>query len=230
MKKSVVLFSVLLLSIQCYANLTISFKHLFNNEKVVLNSKTYSTAINEDISFDRLKYYIGNITLVYASGKIVKDKNNYHLIDIEQPESALLDLGAVPDGKIIKIEFGIGVDSLSNSEGLIEGDLDPMNGMYWAWSSGFINFKLEGSFSQDKTSKFKYHIGGFLPPNQSYQTTSLPVNAVIKNGEPKALQVDVNLATLFNKQKIGKEAVILSPSKKSHNYSQKLPQLFSCSK
>jgi hypothetical protein len=66
------------------------------------------------------------------------------------------------------------------------GDLDAMYGMYWAWQSGYINVKIEGSSSVCKTRKnvFQYHLGGYLSPNQTIQqlafaTTSYHINLAI---------------------------------------------------
>lgn len=40
----------------------------------------------------------------------------------------------------------------------MDGDLDPLNGMYWAWNSGYINMKIEGITPkcQDATIYFNF--------------------------------------------------------------------------
>ena len=60
-----------------------------------------------------------------------------------------------------RIYFQIGIDSLTNVSGDLDGDLDPALGMYWAWNSGYINMKLEGKSSSCKSVKkeFQFHIG-----------------------------------------------------------------------
>ena len=59
------------------------------------------------------------------------------------------------------------------------GDLDPTKGMYWAWQSGYINFKMEGSCSQCLATKnnFEFHLGGYQQPFYAMQTIELNTTA-----------------------------------------------------
>ena len=72
--------------------------------------------------------------------------------------------------------FLLGVDSLTNVSGAFGGDLDPIKGMYWAWNSGYINLKLEGTSpgSPYPSHGFELHLGGYLPPNATAQRVVLP--------------------------------------------------------
>ena len=44
--------------------------------------------------------------------------------------------------------------------------------MYWSWNSGYINSKIEGTFTKTNGVKipFEYHLGGYLPPYPTLQT------------------------------------------------------------
>ncbi len=209
------------------ANLKIKLSHQFVNEQIILNEKTYKTANNEEVTFSRLKYYIGNIVLNYNDGKSFTDVVRYHLIDQEQSESLILELKDIPEGTITNLEFSIGVDSLTNANGLMDGDLDPLKGMYWAWSSGFINFKLEGECLNCKTAKeFTYHIGGFIAPYESIQVykTNLEKEITSQNLE---IEMVVDINNLFKAQNIDSLNNIMSPSEKSKSFSKKLTSIFS---
>jgi hypothetical protein len=52
-----------------------------------------------------------------------------------------------------------------------------MNGMYWAWNSGYIQFKCTGTSSLipllDKT--FEFHLGGYRAPFETVQSIQLPI-------------------------------------------------------
>jgi hypothetical protein len=52
---------------------------------------------------------------------------------------------------ISKITFSAGIDSLTSTAGIQKGVIDPINGMYWAWQSGYVNFKIEGKSSSCPT-------------------------------------------------------------------------------
>jgi hypothetical protein len=209
------------------AALQLSLNHVLGNEPLVLSEKQYCNPFDEKISVTQVKYYIGNIVLTYNSGEKYLDTVNYHLVDFEDPASMTLHLQNIPEGILHKIEFGIGVDSLSNAKGLMDGALDPMNGMYWAWSSGFINFKLEGEcFNCGLERTFNYHIGGFLAPKETYQkATILLKKNIVTATEIIALRVD--LALLFSAFKITDLPRIMSPSLKAKQYAKKLSEMFS---
>jgi hypothetical protein len=76
-----------------------------------------------------------------------------------------------------EIQFSIGIDSLTNVSGAMGGDLDPVNGMYWSWQSGYINFKVEGNSEKSGAvhKDFQFHIGGYLKPFETLQTVILPL-------------------------------------------------------
>jgi hypothetical protein len=122
-----------------------------------------------------------------------------------------------------KIHFSIGIDSVTNSSGVFGGDLDPTNGMYWTWQSGYINFKLEGKslLSSARKNKFEYHIGGYLYPNNTLQEVELEVNnndKIIINIDISKFIVELDISTINKVMSPGESAVILS----TH-----LPKLFS---
>ena len=88
----------------------------------------------------------------------------------------------VPDDKYQSISFTIGVDSIHNCSGLQTGALDPTNAMFWAWNTGYIFLKLEGTAdaSHSPGHFFEYHIGGFRAPNNSIRSITLPFEKTLK--------------------------------------------------
>ena len=169
---------------------------------------------------------MGNFSIQFESGKTFEDSTHYHLIDLSDPSTFTFDLEVAPESKVTRISFGIGVDSLANAKGLMSGDLDPMNGMYWAWSSGFINFKMEGELQKDASIKeFSYHIGGFLKPNETYKSVVIQLKNGIEIKEGKIV-LNCNLKPLFESYSIIDHPKILSPSVKAKTFSFELPQLF----
>jgi len=114
------------------------------------------------------------------------DKNRFHLMDINgnlkfNVSTSIYDIDA--------IRFNIGIDSSTNSGGVKGGDLDPAKNMYWAWQSGYINFKLEGKSKICKTRNnvFQYHIGGYSFPNNSLQTITIS----LKDNTPLCIGFDL---------------------------------------
>jgi hypothetical protein len=143
-----------------------------------LNS-SYISKQKDTIKITQLKFYISDIHVTYDDNTLFSDKNS-HLIDFEKPNTCFLNLTKNYNQKISRVNFTIGVDSLISVSGALSGDLDPSNGMYWAWQSGYINMKIEGTSLSCKTRKnsFNFHIGGYLKPYKALQIIEIPVNTI----------------------------------------------------
>lgn len=209
----ILIFLISSISSAYSAELILDVNHLFVNQSLVLDSAKYKAKSGEIVTLSKVKYYLGNIKLTYSSGKSFVDPQAYHLIEVKGAEPTQLRLKDVPQGNITSIQFGLGVDSLTNDKGLIEGDLDPMNGMYWSWSSGFINIKLEGVCHNcsGKNKEFNYHIGGFQAPNQTYIEQDFPLTYAVK-AKTQKLALNVDLAKFFNSLVVNDLPRLMSPS------------------
>ncbi|MFL5752490.1 MAG: MbnP family protein, partial [Bacteroidia bacterium] len=121
--------------------------------------------------------YISSVECIYEDGAIYTEAGSYHLLDASREESLRIRLKDVHPGTIKGIRFNIGVDSTACVSGALEGDLDPVNGMYWAWNSGYINAKLEGRSNSCSTlhQAFEFHIGGYLPKEKTLRKTAFNV-------------------------------------------------------
>lgn len=151
-------------------NLTIEFDNIVGEKNLVLNGTTYVNSSGEDFVITKLAYYISNIKLIRADGSshVIPQDSSYFLIKEANKESQFVRLKNIPFGDYKSVEFMVGVDSLRNTMPIekLTGVLDPggsmaEDGMYWAWNSGFIFLKLEGSSSKATSAngKFYYHIG-----------------------------------------------------------------------
>lgn len=155
------------------AKVSIQFKNYVGNAVLQLDS-TYKNVLGQNFIIANFKYYIGNICLKKADGKNYI-MQNYFLINEYEEDSKQITLDNVPEGNYTSIEFIVGVDSLHNCSGLQEGALDPTNGMFWAWNTGYVFLKLEGQAPASKSSGniFEYHIGGYKQPTNSTRKITL---------------------------------------------------------
>jgi hypothetical protein len=92
--------------------------------------------------------------------------------------SKLIEL-QVPAGRYTKLGFLIGVDSIRNVSGVQTGALDPAEGMFWTWSTGYIMAKMEATSpnSTEPAQKVQYHIGGFSGTNNTLEWVELDLPA-----------------------------------------------------
>jgi hypothetical protein len=195
----------------------------FDNEALVLNKSKYITAKKDTISITTLKFYISNVVLEYENGTKYKEPKSVHLINAEEKNTLQFQLKNIPDLKIKKIRFNIGIDSLTNVSGNLEGNLDPSLGMYWAWNSGYIDMKLEGKSSSCKTIKkeFQFHIGGYLPKQNALQEVVL-----IVTNETKSMHLKMDLSKWLNELSLKQTNSIMIPGSKAVEMSSLYKNMF----
>lgn len=201
-------------------SLVMQLNFRFKNQPFELN-KSYITP-KDTLAISVVKFYLSGIEFHYTEGTILKEKNSYHLIDASDLESLQLKF-PLPKQSITKIRFNIGIDSTQSKSGALAGDLDPTNGMYWAWHSGYINMKMEGNSNHCPTRKnqFHFHLGGYLQPFYALRTVEIP----IKN-DNHTIQLVIDLAPFFETLDLKEVNTIMSPSKTAMDLVDKTVQLF----
>lgn len=170
-------------------------KLLFNNyvgNTVLQLDSTYKNELGQAFTVSNFKYYIGNISLKNANGKsyVIQE---YFLVNEHEEDSKKITLNNIPEGNYTSIEFMLGVDSLHNCSGLQSGALDPVNGMFWAWNTGYVFLKLDGQAPASKSVGhiFEYHIGGYKQPSNSIRKITLHFknNKVVSASNPLSLSI-----------------------------------------
>ncbi|MDY0904940.1 MbnP family protein [Pedobacter sp. CFBP9032] len=185
------------------SSFTLEFEHQVNGAALNLNTTTYKNAKGEDFKINVFKYYVSNVKLSKTDGTTYLVPESYFLIDESKPSSKLITVNNVPTGDYTKIEYTIGVDYARNFAGAQTGALDPVNGMFWTWNSGYIFVKLEGTSPQSKAQNnaLTFHIGGVLDPNNTIRTYVTEINSAnplrIRTDSKPDMHFIVNAASLF---------------------------------
>jgi hypothetical protein len=129
----------------------------------------------DSLMFRELKLYLSDFQFEKQSRKQVLV--GPHFIDLEDPNSLRL-FPDFPVAEYQSLRFHFGIDSSYHVSESVDGPLNPMNGMYWAWNSGYIQFKCTGTSSSipltDQT--FEYHLGGYRQPFETLEAIHLPIN------------------------------------------------------
>ena len=184
----------------------------FNQEDLKVNS-TYISAQKDTIAFDKIIFYLSDLVFIYKDNSQQKQLPTYHLIDSDAIESQTFSIPYSKEKEIIGLKFNIGVDSLASVSGAMAGDLDATKGMYWAWQSGYINFKIEGKSMSCLTrkNKFQFHIGGYIQPYYAMKSVEIQINQhqILEN----SIKVTVELSKLFDKIQLSQTNSIMIPGK-----------------
>ena len=227
-------FLILVVSIFCFKNnyaqeetiTTLNFIPKFGASTFKLNDSTYFIKNGDTIKLKSLKFYISKIELVNNDKVVWQQKNSFHLIDASKNESLQIPLKYPSNLTFTKIKFNLGIDSAVNVSGALGGDLDPTNGMYWTWQSGYINFKLEGKSKKCKTrnNEFHFHLGGYQTPYSALQS----ISGTILNKEKINFVFD--LEKFIDEINLSTQNKIMSPSTEAVLLSEKLVGFFTLQK
>lgn len=199
---------------------------VFQNQHWQAETSFYAQDISDSVKISRFCLYISNIELIYDDGNVYQNKTFYHLVDTDETTTLKFAFPGNKKASITSIRLHLGVDSLACVSGALEGALDPVNGMYWTWNSGYINAKLEGSSpkipSRDK--KFEFHIGGYLSPHASLRKAEITINQATPLEE---INVQAELSTWFKNLNLKENHTIVMPGEEAMKMADRYVQMFS---
>jgi hypothetical protein len=175
-------------------NVQVSFTNTVGTDALVTGPVRYTNAAGNRYSVDVLKYYVSHFTLVRDDSTEVRSAG-HELIDQADSSSRHFTLDSIPNGKYMAVRFYLGVDGDHNHSGAQEGDLDPVHGMIWTWSTGYMFFKHEGSFldSTGATKSLFYHFG----TDKALSSITIPLNAMELKGDTRSINLRFDLNALY---------------------------------
>ncbi len=207
MKPQYLLVACFLLCIACkketqeQGTLQLTFNNTVNGVPLSLNTTHYTNAAGENFTITTFKYYISNVSMIRMDNSEMAVPAAYYLVDEANAASKTIQLPA-PAGEYRGIIFYLGVDSVHNVSGAQTGALDPVNGMFWSWNSGYIMAKLEGisPVSTAPNNQLTFHIGGFKVPWSAVQQVKLmsPISVTVGQGHKPQITVAADAYTWFS--------------------------------
>jgi len=204
-----------------HADLVLHFIPTFHGKELAMD-KYYQLPNGDSISFSTFKCYISGIELLGNDTKHILrlDTNGYHLLNAEEPATMNIRLHEIP--KYSGIQYNVGVDSSMSVSGAMGGDLDPEKGMYWAWQSGYINFKIEGKNNKvpNRNHEFQYHVGGYAGKDKAIQTLASIIEA--SNEQTIYIQLDKFLSGLD----MSKQYSVMIPGQEAVELAKKIASCF----
>jgi hypothetical protein len=215
--------------------LNVSFKAVVDATPLEFD-KTYANYFQEPYTVKTFKYYVSAVELLNTGlNKTVKlAENTYFLVDEAAPATTNISVQA-PSTTYDKIAFVIGVDSTRNVSGAQTGALDPANGMFWTWNSGYIMAKLEGTspLSTEVNNRIQYHIGGFKQTDNVLRRIVLPfpsgTSIQFLPNSSSTLTITANVNAWFNNPhelRIAQVPVCMTPGELSQKIADNYAKMF----
>ncbi len=210
--------------------LNVYLQHTVNGEPVILGKTNYQNAAGDTFNITKFQYYLSNFSLTDSSGKVIKLSSECFLIDEGNAASKEFTFANLPAGSYKSISFMIGVDSLLNCTGAQNGSLDPINGMFWTWNSGYIMLKLEGTSpsSHSPGHMIQFHIGGYRAPHMTQRWVTLPYT--IKCGQLgfiARIRLSADIYTLLNGISFHELAGFMTPGTAADRIADNYQHMFS---
>lgn len=211
------------LAAQPTKTIQLTLKPYFDANSSSLLDTTYYLNGSDSIRFETFRFYISGIELQHHSKTVWKEKNSFHLVDAAQIKSLMFALSIPKKLEYDTLLFHLGIDSNTNTAGVLGGDLDPTKGMYWTWQSGYINMKLEGKSNLVNTPShaFEFHLGGYLHPFQTLQTISIPCT------QKDNLLLFINLKQFIESINLTRTNQVMSPNEVAVKLSKLFANCFS---
>jgi hypothetical protein len=179
----------------------------------------YALATGEQVKFDIATFYISMPTILDDANVATPLTPEYIIV---RPGDGATTFDAIEAVQADRFVFNLGIDEATNTEnganGVQPSDFtDPANplapqveGMYWAWASGYIFIKLEGNIDYDGDGQadatFKYHLG----LNDLLQVKDEMLQNSMTAGENFDMTMTINLQEVFTNVDINSELLTMS--------------------
>ena len=161
------------------------FTHEWNNAVVTADdfgTIQYVNAFGNELSIERLRYLISDLTITKPSGEIIT-LNNYHLIDLENENTLSLSSNqSVETGTYANVSFIFGFTNTANTDGAYPD----LNSASWnvppMLGGGYHYMQLDGKFINNIENEAGYNFHAIRAadnpgPNPSFpQDTFFEVN------------------------------------------------------
>lgn len=184
------------------------------------------------LHIETLKCYVGHIEILDRNRQIIgRDSFSYRLLDFHNSNSLNFSVNT-NSNYASYVRLTLGVDSITNAAGVHCCALDPANGMYWSWQSGYIQFKLEGK--EKDGNALNLHLGGFSNAYMSSITDDIPILRMVTGGpvlppdrRSQEVTIHLKLDSLMELVHANKEYSLMSPNNHVQEYMRALCASFS---
>lgn len=198
------------------------FVPVFDGAPLELNTKYPCVTEQNLVTITKFKCYVSHFSFYKNKQVVFSDTTEAYLLDSEAPNSLQRKIKLPTKTEFDEISFFFGIDGKTNEQGISGGDLDPSNGMYWTWQTGYINMKLEGSCATIPTADhgFQFHLGGFIPPDVSFQPIRLETTT------SSEILIAIELNEFIKKIKLAEIHGIMSPGELATRLSENAATMF----
>ncbi|OOV17594.1 MbnP family protein [Flavobacterium sp. LM4] len=188
--------------------LGLKFDNSYNDNDLILDTQVITTANNEKLKVNVVRYIVSNIVLTKSDGTTFTypKAKSYFIADEDDAAGYQFDLADIPAGDYTKVKFGIGVDKEQWQLGASgQGDFlakAQAKDLLWSWSAGYKFLAFEGTFTSatvTESSSFMIHTGQIgTSYNYIEVTLDLPTKALVRKNITPAIHVVTDLSKILD--------------------------------
>lgn len=152
--------------------------------------------------------YVHKVEVNHEGRLVWSSADSHYLFNSDMSSTLEIPMSISAFTPTDEISFVIGVDSALQVNGAHSGVLDPIQGMYWTWQSGYVNWKLETkSLESASDSSLTWHVGGYRAPYNSLRVIRYAVKT-----DAKSYLFTVDIRQLINDAWGHVPLAVMSPS------------------
>jgi hypothetical protein len=172
------------------------------------------------MTISTVKFYVQHLSVIRKEA-IIWTAPSAYLVDLSEVNNQSIDISAdIKEGDTLF--FLLGIDSTTCVGGVKGNELDPSHAMYWAWQSGYINMKIEGTspLSNARNNEIQFHVGGYKYPYATAKELRLAVP------DKSTHEVVLSLENLLNGIDISTLDHVMSPGENAFMLAEKAAAAF----
>jgi hypothetical protein len=231
MKWCLLPFCLFILQVADAQQLHVYIQHTVGGEVLKPGQTNYQNEAGDTFNVTKFQYYLSNFSLTDSDGETIKLSSACFLVNEDSAGSKTITLENVPAGRYNSISFMIGVDSLLNCTGAQTGSLDPINGMFWTWNSGYIMMKLEGTSPSSHLPghMIEFHVGGYRAPHKAQRWVTIPVSTlkIQRSTSSEKVYMKADIGFLFKGINFRQSAGMMTPGVMADKMADNYQHMFS---
>ena len=127
--RNLVLLVLVFISLSLFSKEGIHVSITWKGEPLVFDS-TYVSIQGDSLKLDKFNIYLSNLKLSRKGDIVEEEENSFHLLKYSDSISTNFINWKSDRGVLHQdISFNIGIDSVTNTSGALDGDLDPALGL-----------------------------------------------------------------------------------------------------
>ena len=209
-------------SVCSQSSLSIQFVPCWKDVEILSANPISSEPNVDSLQLNTLRFYVHGVALSDQGNQVWTSGNNHFLVDALKDNRFSIELSLPEHLKYDELSFVVGVDSSLQVNGAHSGVLDPMEGMYWTWQSGYIHWKLEADAKiGGRRETITWHVGGYRQPFNTLRKVSIPV----VSGEAR-MKIGIDVFSLLVDRQSNVDYTIMSPSKQAMHLADQFQNAF----